>query len=539
MEIIEVKNLSFSYNDFSEKVLDDINFSIRQGSFNIICGKSGCGKSTLLKCIKHIIAPAGTRTGSVVYNGKDVSQTDERTLVTDIGYVSQSPDSQTVTAKVSDELAFGLENIGTDRDQILRTIAETAYYFGISEWYPKDISTLSGGQKQLLNLAAVIAMRPRVLLLDEPTSQLDPITRESFINTVKRLNKDMAMTVIICEHDLEDIFEDADKIILLDSGQVICEQSPHITAEYIMHHNHSMKHSLPVCTQLCHAVSPDSGCILSKVRTMEIIEKFKGCNSKNNHQTAIRRDKAFEIKGAFFRYNKNSEDIINDLSLTGYRGEILALSGANACGKTTLLSVISGDRKIYRGKVRLKNERVVLMPQNPRSLFIKESVIEDIRFEAALNNKSNDDIDRLIGSSEFFKDIKLIYKKNPLDLSGGEMQRLAFFKLMLTDPTIIVLDEPTKGLDNSSKNDLLAVLIQLRSRNICIVMATHDLEFAASCADRCAMIFNGSIISCEEPHLFFSTNYYYTTRINKLVKRKFPCAITLSEVEQLCRNKID
>ncbi|MDO5559272.1 MAG: ATP-binding cassette domain-containing protein [Oscillospiraceae bacterium] len=537
MEIITVKNLSFSYNGSAQNVLDNISFGIEKGSFNLVIGRSGCGKSTLLKCIKQITAPHGTRSGYILYNSKDVTQTDERTLVTDIGYVSQSPDAQIVTDLVSSELAFGLENTGLDAREIRSRTAEISYYFGIASWYNKEISVLSGGQKQLLNLAAVIAMRPEVLVLDEPTAQLDPVARENFIDTVRKLNKDLGMTVIICEHNLENVYSAADRVILMDQGKIICNDTPQAAANYMLKNDVTMKASLPSCTQLCHALFGDREIIMSNALAKEMISKLRPEILKPRQKEKIKAQKAFEIKKGYFRYLRNGRDILKNISLTGFRGEILALTGANASGKTTLLSVLCGSLRLYSGKVSVPDGRVVFMPQNPAGMFLKSSVREDIAYTARLHNKSKDDTYKLLESSDFYKDIFLSIDKNPMDLSGGEMQRLAFFKIMLTDPTIILMDEPTKGLDAKAKTALADILTGLRKKNICTVLVTHDLEFAAQCCDRCAMLFDGQIISCEEPSRFFCDNYYYTTQVNKLVKNIMPDAVTLREVMRRCRKE--
>jgi energy-coupling factor transport system ATP-binding protein len=322
---------------------------------------------------------------------------------------------------------------------------------------------------------------------------------------------------------------------MLDDGKLICNDTPIKTAEFMLNTNHIMRFSLPICTQLCSTLNLSTKPVLSKSEAIDILEKKYTKKETSKPTTPEKHEKAFSMKDLFFRYDKNGIDILSDLMLIGYRGEILSVIGGNGSGKTTLLSVLSGNLKPYRGKIVAKNERIALLPQNPRSLFIKPIVKEDILYTAGIWKKTESDVSELVNTFSFFSDIPSMYDKNPLDLSGGEMQRLAFFKVMLINPTVILLDEPSKGLDVSAKKNLAQILIHLKKSGISIVLVTHDLEFSALCSDRCAMLFNGEIISCETPSKFFSTNSYYTTEANKLVKNIFPDAVTLEEALKLCR----
>ena len=224
MNLVEVKDFSFSYPECSHKVLEHVNLKIKEGTLNVICGRSGCGKSTLLRQLKTVLAPSGNTSGQILYRGVSLKDTDHRTQSQEIGFVMQNPDNQIVTDKVWHELAFGLESLGCDNATIRLRVAEMASYFGIQQWFFKNVTELSGGQKQLLNLAAVMAMHPSLLILDEPTSQLDPIAASDFLETVKKINRDIGTTVLLTEHRLQDIIHYADRIFVMDEGGVFLEE---------------------------------------------------------------------------------------------------------------------------------------------------------------------------------------------------------------------------------------------------------------------------------------------------------------------------
>ena len=226
MAQITIENLSFRYSLGNKNSLEKINLRINEGEFIILCGKSGCGKTTLLRQLKPAIAPKGERDGEIYFNGTKLDETDLRTQSEKIGFVMQNPESQIVTDKVWHELAFALENLGMETAEIRLRVAEMASYFGIDDWFDKKTAELSGGQKQILNLAAVMAMHPDILILDEPTSRLDPIAGERFLETVNKINKDLGVTVILTEHRLENIFSFADRIVVMDNGKIIADGEP-------------------------------------------------------------------------------------------------------------------------------------------------------------------------------------------------------------------------------------------------------------------------------------------------------------------------
>ena len=233
METIRLDYVNFSYPLSEKPALRDVTFTIQPSQFIVLCGKSGCGKSTLLRQLKKNLIPYGRLEGQVLYCGERVDELPDRKSAEEIGFVQQNPDNQIVTDKVWHELAFGLESLGLSNSAIKRRVAEMASYFGIQGWFRKNVSELSGGQKQLLNLASIMAMQPKLLILDEPASQLDPIAASEFLQTVYKINRDLGTTVLISEHRLEEVFPMADKVMVMDEGKLIAFAEPERIGEFL------------------------------------------------------------------------------------------------------------------------------------------------------------------------------------------------------------------------------------------------------------------------------------------------------------------
>ncbi|MDP4120904.1 MAG: ATP-binding cassette domain-containing protein [Bacillota bacterium] len=528
MEILSVENLSFSYPNSKKKTLCDINLKINEGKLTLLCGKTGCGKTTLLKMIKKELAPAGETAGTINRFGLD--------LPTDIGFVMQNPESQIVTDTVSHELAFGLENIGVPSEEIRRRISEISSFFGINSIFNSSTSEISGGQKQLLNLASVIVCSPKILILDEPTSQLDPIAAQEFISTLKKLNTELGLTILLTEHHLEDIFPIADRVILMDNGKIITDGTPRESA---MKMDGDSWMSLPTATRIHRSIGSKASCPLSVKEGRQFLsDHFKNTVKELPKAVPLQQSEAvLEIKDVWFRYTKKGEDIIKDLNLTVYKNEILSIVGGNGSGKTTLLNLAAGLIAPYQGKIKLngKNikdykdgslykQNVSLLPQNPQLVFLKETVLEDLK-----------EIDP--NPEEVIHSLKIedILQSHPYDLSGGEQQKAALAKILLLSPKILLLDEPTKGIDSASKLMFSEILNGLKENGITVIIVTHDVEFAAEISNRCAMLFNGEIISVSDSQSFFSGNHYYTTAANRMSSHMYYNAVTCNDVIKLIR----
>lgn len=552
MNIIEIKNFNFAYPEAEKKSLDNINLSIKEGTFNVLCGKSGCGKSTLLRQLKTVLASHGEKSGVIFYNGTRLEEVDNRTQSSEIGFVLQNPENQIVTDKVWHELAFGLESLGYDNATIRLRVAEMASYFGIHQWFYKNVTELSGGQKQLLNLAAIMAMHPKLLILDEPTSQLDPIAASDFLETVRKINRDIGTTILITEHRLQDVIPYANQVVVMDEGKIIAQGLPREIGEELKQKNHGMFLSMPIPMQIYAGVDSKEACPLTVSEGREwmskIVRKPKVQEEFNHEEN--KNPLAIEVKNIWFRYEKDGKDVVRDLSFDVHEGEFFSIVGGNGTGKSTTLSLISRVRKPYRGKILLGGKDIRrysddelyrgylgVLPQNPQSMFIKKTVREDLYSiiggkrerksrEYPIEMKKADAIEGIVSLTN----LSGLLDRHPYDLSGGEQQRLALAKVLLLRPRVLLLDEPTKGLDAEYKEELGGILKKLQEHGITIFMISHDVEFVAEYADRVGLFFEGNIVTSKETRDFFAGNNFYTTTANRMARHLFPNAVTAREV---------
>lgn len=516
VEKIKIKNLIFSYPNSEKTALNDINLTINQGEFVTICGKSGCGKSTLLRHLKPILTPHGKTSGEIYFDGKSIYDLSDREQAENIGFVMQNPDNQIVTDKVWHELVFGLESLGINSAEIRSKAAEMASFFGIQNWFYENVANLSGGQKQILNLASVMVMNPTLLLLDEPSSQLDPISAHDFFTMLERINTELGVTIILSEHNLSEVFPLSDKVVVMENGKITAENTPYKIGEELK--QNSMFAALPTPTKIYYSLGNNSGNCPITIRDghkwlekQQINEHFEFKAEKNR----INTKPILELKDVWFRYEKNSDDILKGLSFKVHENEFYAIVGGNGVGKSTALSVISKINKPYRGKVFINDDtKVVVMPQNPQSLFLKKSVLEEL-YDAVFDvekEKRKNEIEYVIKLCE----LDNLLENHPYDLSGGEQQRVALAKMLLRKPDLLVLDEPTKGLDACFKRKLATILKSLQKNGMTVLMVTHDIEFCAEYADICAMFFDGKIVSEAPPRKFFAENNFYTTSAKRM-----------------------
>ena len=573
MNCIEVKNFSFQYPKESHAALYQVSMEVEEGSFVVLCGKSGCGKSTLLRQFKSVLASHGEKKGEILYGGQNLEDVDLRTQSAEIGYVLQNPDNQIVTDKVWHELAFGLESLGYDTPTIRLRVAEMASYFGIHSLFLKHVSELSGGQKQLLNLASVMAMHPKLLILDEPTSQLDPIAASDFLETVRKINRDIGTTVILTEHRLEDVIPWADKVYVMDKGRMIADGTPNEIGEQLRTMGHDMFLSMPAPMQIYAGTNSSLRCPLTVSQGRRWLSEeleTKGIKIKkerNQEETAKKKNSIFgklsglkkepekeipeiRIKDVWFRYERDLPDVVKGLSLDIKKGEIFAVVGGNGTGKSTAMSLIARIRFPYRGKIYLEGKEIGkysddelyhgflgVMPQNPQSLFVKKTVREDL-YEVIdgkrerksdaypIEMKKKDAVEGIVSLTR----LEGLLDRHPYDLSGGEQQRLALAKVLLLRPKILLMDEPTKGIDNHYKKELGEILRKLSEHGVTILMISHDVEFCAQYADRTGLFFQGNVVTSEESKKFFAGNNFYTTAANRMARNYFPNAVTVEDV---------
>ncbi len=543
MEILSCKDLNFKYSGSQADTLKGISFGVQSSQVVLIVGRTGSGKSTLLRLLKKELAPAGELTGTITLCGKAQSEMTLLESTRCIGFVSQNPDTQTVTHKVSAELAFGLENLGTDSSEILGRVGEMATYFGIEDIYSRQIDELSGGQKQLCSLCAAVVQAPQILMLDEPAAQLDPIGTSKLFSALRRLNSELGTTLIIAEHDPQEIFEFCDKIIVLDDGKATCFDSRESFVAAAVK-DPDLYGYIPCCTRAVLPLGKTAFTVRQAKTVLE--ERFparkKATTAEQN--TAKEKKPALQARNVYFRYEKNSRDVVSCLDLTVNKGEIFAAVGSNGCGKTTMLKLLCGILKPWQGKISIngKNIRaykantlyrgcVTFMPQDPYELFITQTVREEFEKVCAFMNDKG-------GYTELCErfGVTHLLGMHPYDLSGGEIQKCAMIKLLLTKPQILFLDEPSKGLDPNARKALGKILSELSAQGKTIVIATHDTEFAASYAHRCGLFFDGKIHSAAPTDEFFSHNSFYTTDASRIARNVFPDAVTAEKLEALVKS---
>lgn len=574
MEILDIQALSFEYPD-GKRALEDISFSLFPGEFALMCGSSGCGKTTLMRLLKRELAPHGHMTGQLLYCGRPMADMSDRQAAQEIGMVMQQPESQIITDRVYQELAFGLESMGIKQEELRLRVGETANYYGINTWFERSTDTLSGGQKQLLALASVTAVGPRLLLLDEPTAQLDPIAAASFIDTVYKLNREMGITVLIAEHRTEELFERADSVLLMEKGRLLKKDTPRAVCARFA--SSLAAQGFPAAARLFAALEKRSpgGFALNGSAADDSVSD---CSAKddalperaeNNIPMTVREGRAFmaelfdkadlaqaancaaqescaprkeeqalELKGAWFRYEKDSPDVLKGVNFSVAFGEVFSLLGGNGSGKSTLLKVIAGLERAYRGKITVLGRNikkwdaslccggVALLPQDVSAVFVKHTVKEDMedlcRAQGIAPQPKIDELCAQMG-------IEDLLDREPMDLSGGERQKCALCKLLLTSPQLILLDEPTKGMDAAYRSGLVKTVRGLAQKGAAVIIATHDTGFAAAVSDRCGLFFNGELLSVCSPRRFFSATRFYTTAASRITRDYLPCAVTVQQ----------
>ena len=606
MALIEFENFSFAYlnSDGTEsqvKSLDNINLEIDYGDFVLLCGPSGCGKTTLLTNLKKELMPAGRRAGEIRFNGTEIQNLDDISSACDIGYLFQNPDSQIVTDTVIQEIAFPLENIGLPTEEIRNRISEIVAFFGINDILHKNVNELSGGQKQLVNLCSLLVLRPEVLLLDEPMSQLDPIASYEFLSIVRRLNEEFSITVIMSEHKADSIFPFIDKAVFLKEGKIEFVDNAHnICSEVI--DDEIFENYLPAVTKIYNSLSVKYPSLI-KLNTPLSIREGRRClgtirddlikisngdeesnnldsanlhhiNKKYNSQEKSgiidklpfnrNKDALIQMKGIYFAYEKENL-ILKNVDFDLNKGDFLSLIGGNGVGKSTFLQLLVGILKPIKGKVKYKKGiNLAYVHQNPMIHFSKDNVREEFMesiLESNLLNRngigfSGEDYEKLLkmSSDEFiesdilnglkfdsidynfkelieFFDITNLIDKHPYDCSGGEQQKIVIVKALLQNADVLILDEPTKGLDPLSSKALADILNSLRDNGLTILMTSHDLDFVANNCKRCLMLFDKDIQIDDDPKVIFAENNFYTTFVNRMVKDYVPEIVTLEDLK--------
>lgn len=534
-----IQDLTFSYPNRERPALDHLDLTIEQGAYVVLCGASGSGKTTLLRHLKSVLTPHGRRSGQILFNGTPLEQIPLGDQASQIGFVMQNPDDQIVTDKVWHELAFGLESLGTEPELMRLRVAEMASYFGIQDWFHRDVATLSGGQKQLLNLASIMAMQPQVLILDEPTSQLDPIAASDFLNTVKKINMELGTTVIITEHRLEDVFHSADQVIVMEQGRIVAQGSPRAVSKALWQAQSPMFAALPAPTRIFYQAGAKGESPLTVREGRAWLSKALPkvtYTTLEETPAPLTSEMALRLKDIWFRYEKDGEDVLRGVNLEVPKNSIFALLGGNGTGKSTTLKTIAGICRPYRGKVELFGQKMgkgqsafrqglAMLPQDPKSLFVKKTLALDLE-------EMTQEAEKIQKVAQLCR-IEHLLEQHPMDLSGGELQRSALAKVLLTEPKLLLLDEPTKGLDNFFKLEFAKILEELTQKGVTILMVSHDVEFCAEYAHQVGMFFDGQMLTQASPKRFFGQNSFYTTAANRMSRCVFRDAVTAQQVVEL------
>lgn len=528
MPAIEVRSLSFSYPGADAAVLEGLDWSVPQGAFALLVGGTGSGKSTLLSLLKPEIAPAGERTGDTRVLGENVADMDVRASAERVGYVFQDPENQIVCETVWHEMAFGLENLGMSRDEMRRRVAETSYFFGLEDWLHRDTDTLSGGRKQLLSLAAVLALRPRVLLLDEPTSQLDPVAEKSFLHALFRVNRELGCTVVVATHQPRPMLEYATCAYRIEDGRV--REVSDIASlghrkELFSDEVSGWGASRRAKNGVFSSTSGQLGSLDPRTGAPGAKKGLKSDKSAEFEAQILPQDdsgapsraggcrilpkmhagSATTLAGSWFRYDRASGWVLRGLDAAFSAGAVHAVVGGNGCGKSTMLSVLAKTVRLQRGHMERGAASAALLPQNPKALLVAETVRDEL-MEWASNCGYDEAVARERAASLGLSGLD---GRHPYDLSGGQRQLLALAKLLLIGPELLLLDEPTKGLDLASCRIIARALRGHAEAGGTVIMATHDLDFAEQVADDIAMMFDGEIACMEPPADFFSDNVFY------------------------------
>lgn len=568
MALVEIKALNFSYPGAEKAALSNIDLSVEEGEFVLVAGPSGCGKSTLLRRLKPALSAYGNVSGAVFFGGEPIEALDLRRQSAEIGFVMQDPEMQIATDKVWHELAFGLESLGMPQSAMRVRVAEMANFFGIQRWFHSPVSELSGGQKQLLCLASVMVMQPKLLILDEPTSQLDPIAAADFFDTLHRINSELGTTVIITEHRIEGLFPIADKVVFMQGGRIYHQGSPRDCAE-LLSADPALSAVLPTAMTVFYETRPDSMKNAPSpltVREGRSYLKDMLCGEDPSHvssakdsvggKKAVRalqsgsktkkNDKpVISMREVWYRYEKDAEDILKGASLDINAGELTCMIGGNGAGKTTAIMTASGMFRPYRGKVLLEGKpinkysdgelfgkRVGVLLQNPILSFTHDSVREELETVVKRNKLEESKLDEIVSLME----IEHILESNPYDISGGELQRAAIAKLLLLEPRILFLDEATKGMDAFFKAKFGELLRKLTARGTAIVLVSHDIEFCAEYADRLAMFFDGGVIAEGTPREVLCGNNFYTTVAARMANGLLSDVVTAKELIEAVKN---
>ena len=521
MAFIQAENYRFFYPDESAPALSVPELRVEKGSFCLVAGASGSGKTTLLRQLSGEVKLQGQEQGNLISEAENCA------------YVWQNPDGQIVTDQVEYEIVFGLENRGMEKDKMIRRLAEVVTFFGLENLMSRDTMELSGGEMQILNVAAAVATGPDLLLLDEPASQLDPVSARRLYELLRQINEESGITILLAEQRLEEAVALADSMILLRGGELLAQGTPESVFSSVR--DMPEREFFPLYARGFSSL--DSGILLSKKEARIWFEK--NYREKDNFpaETPVgehiaRTERFLSCRDLYFRYDRREKDVLAGCSCEFPRGKIIGLAGGNGSGKTTFLQLLTGRLRPYRGKIRFceasgkETVSTAFLPQQPRYLFLKDTAGEEWE-------KGTERTGELAGRFGLLP----FADRNPADLSGGELERLALCRVLGEEADCYLLDEPTTGLNGSMKEILAEVLAERKREGKTILIVSHDMEFAAAHTDIMAFMFRGRIELVADTRRFFEENQFYTTAVNRIARGVSEHIIIWEDVEKYAEKK--
>jgi len=562
LAVIKFERVSYAYPQQKAPVLRNLSLEIAEGEFVLVVGPSGAGKSTFLRCLNGLVPHfhGGRFSGRVRVAGRDPVSLEPRGMADVVGFVFQDPEAQFVVDTVEDELVFALENFALPQAVMRKRVEEVLDQLGIAHLRSRRVSTLSGGEKQRVALAAVMTLHPQVLVLDEPTSQLDPQAAEEVLIALRQLNEDLGLTVILSEHRLERVVQYADRILYFPgAGEPILDGTPDevlsqapLTPPLVTLGKALGWRPLPLTIKEARRFARQLD-LTSVAAPSRLAGQVKPA-------AAVKTTPSVQIENAWYDYA--GREALRGVSLTFRPGELVALMGRNGAGKTTLMKLLVGLLRAKQGRVRLASahgldaratnghgagggqrpvemlvdtsklsldeivKTVGYVPQDPGLLLFQDTLAQELTFTRsghALPADRAADLALLAGLG-----LAHLSEQYPRDLSGGERQRAALAAILVADPQVLLLDEPTRGLDYQHKSELVKLLRDYRQAGKTIIMATHDVELVAACADRVIMLAEGQVVLDAPTRIAMSESLVFASQINKLLRD--PAFLTVDDV---------
>jgi len=530
--LIRIRELNFTYNGTERPALNKINLTIEDGHFVLLTGASGGGKSTLCRVFNGLVPHfyGGKISGKAEVQGMDILKTPPKELATKVGMVFQDPENQLVTTDVEREIAFGLENLGYPKNLIARRIEEALDTAGIAHLRFARNNELSGGEKQKVAIASVLALHPEILVLDEPTSELDPQSAEEVLRLLERLNDELGLTVILIEQRLDRVVHLVDRMLVMGGGEILADGRP---AEVMNGNIAGLGIGLPPVIRLMRELKSHNAALNglpltvkdARLRLQKVLQNVK---TSAFADAGASLEPVLNIDKVWFAYGERA--VLKNINLNIGRGEFIAVMGRNASGKTTLVKQLNGLLKPTKGRVRLGgvdtrkstaadlSRRVGYVFQNPNDHLFADTVEDEIAF--SLRNRGVDETKITKAVEGMLEEFELgRYRKSyPRNLSGGEKQRVALASVLVGQPEVIVLDEPTRGMDYVLKKKLVSYLDDYRRKGNTVIMVSHDVETIAECAERVVLLSEGRVVVEGNKREVLAKALLFSPQINRLAQ---------------------